>query len=73
MWILNNWNRSYPKSFCLYVAYVLLTEMPCLHSVEEELPSFPNLICQGERIGGEGVIICSEQKGKGKQEGLEKV
>ena len=24
MWDLNNWNRGYPKSCCLYVGYILL-------------------------------------------------
>jgi hypothetical protein len=25
MWVPNNWSRSYPKSCCLYVGYVLLS------------------------------------------------
>jgi hypothetical protein len=39
MRVLNNWNRGYSKSCCLYEGYVLLAGLPCLASVGEEAPS----------------------------------
>jgi hypothetical protein len=39
MWVLNNWNRDYPKSCCLSIGYVLLAGLPFLVSVGEEAPS----------------------------------
>ena len=35
MWVLNYWSRGYPKSYCLYVGYVLLVWLICLASVGE--------------------------------------
>jgi hypothetical protein len=38
MWVLNNWNRGCPKSYCLYVRYVLLLAvLPCLALVWEDM------------------------------------
>ena len=48
--VLNNWNRGYPKSCCLYVGYVLVTGLPCLASVGEDASSLACLMCQGGRI-----------------------
>jgi hypothetical protein len=38
MCVLNNWNRSYLKICCLYVGYVPLAGLPCLASVEQDVP-----------------------------------
>ncbi|EDM05666.1 rCG32997 [Rattus norvegicus] len=38
MWVLNNWDSVYPKSYCLRVGYVLLAGLPCLPSMGEEVP-----------------------------------
>jgi hypothetical protein len=39
MWVLDNWNSGYPKSWSLYVGYVLLAGLPCMASVGEDVPS----------------------------------
>ena len=38
MWVPNKWKGSYLKGCCLYVGYVL-SGLPCLASVGEEVPS----------------------------------
>ena len=40
MWVLNSWDKGYPKSYCLYVGYILPVGQPCLVSMGEEVPSF---------------------------------
>ena len=34
-----NWNGCHPKSYYLYVEYILLAGLPCLASVAEDVPS----------------------------------
>jgi hypothetical protein len=60
IWALNNWNRDYTKSCCLYVGYVLLARLTCLASVWRlEVPGWrdtqwePPLLRREKRGGGD--------------------
>jgi hypothetical protein len=63
---------KYPKSCCLYVGYVLLTGLPHLASVGEEMPC-RDLKYQGvERVGEiptqeESHLLRGEEEGMGKK------
>jgi hypothetical protein len=55
---------GYPNGFRLYMGYILLAEVPYLASVEEDVPSLVELVCQGQGYS-EGASTFSEEKGKG--------
>ena len=58
VWVLNNWNRGYPKSCCLSVGYVLLAGLPCLTLERMSLAS--------QRLDVPGWDICLTHSEKGK-------
>jgi hypothetical protein len=39
MLVPNIWNRGYPKSYCLFLEYDLIAELPCLTSVGKAISS----------------------------------
>ena len=61
---LEQLERGYPKSYCLFVGYVLLAGMPCLSSLGEEVLS---LIETGSARVGEHPrnLNCSDEEGRG--------
>jgi hypothetical protein len=50
MWVLNNWRRGYPKSFCLFMEYLLLAGLPNRASVGDHSPCLKDTLCV--RVGG---------------------
>lgn len=78
--ILNNCSGGYPKSFCLYVGYVLLVGLPCLVSVGGKHLASQRLEVRGgsrgglthseEIVRGDGRRIVREVTGKGTVSGI---
>ena len=70
MWVWNDWNRDYPKSFCLYVGSDFLAGLPCLASVGGKLLASQRLEVTGlgdprgraplRREGGIGEGLCGK-------------
>lgn len=65
LWVLNNWSRVYPKSYCLHVGYDLLAGLPCLALVGKDVPSPAKTWCAGWEIA-RGPPTLSEEKGRGR-------